>query len=73
MGPARTLGDKNRTKFDKRHAMGPERKRFLGRDGASISRATRANWNVLSAPSDLPNRAVSGDTGIRENQLQSNQ
>jgi hypothetical protein len=35
---ARTIGGKNRTKPDERHAMVPELKRFLGRDVASISR-----------------------------------
>ena len=35
---ARTIGGKNRTKPDKRHAMVPELKRFLGRDVAAISR-----------------------------------
>jgi hypothetical protein len=35
---AGTLGGKNRTKPDERHAMVPELKRFLGREVASISR-----------------------------------
>jgi hypothetical protein len=35
---ARTIGGKNRTKPDQRHAMVPELKRFLGRDVTAISR-----------------------------------